>query len=99
LEEIVQVRADLGYPIMVTPFAQFVGSQAAINVVTGERYKEVTDQVSQYGLGLSVGKAPNTCIPKSKQKFSTGAARASWRPSKYLSSPSKKLENSTAGLI
>jgi oxaloacetate decarboxylase alpha subunit len=52
LEEIAQVRAELGYPIMVTPFAQFVGSQAAINVITGERYKEVTDQVIQYALGL-----------------------------------------------
>jgi oxaloacetate decarboxylase (Na+ extruding) subunit alpha len=52
LNEIVQVRAELGYPIMVTPFAQFVGSQAAINIMTGERYKEVTDQVIQYALGL-----------------------------------------------
>jgi oxaloacetate decarboxylase alpha subunit len=52
LEEIVQVRAELGYPIMVTPFAQFVGSQAAINIMTGERYQEVTDQVIQYALGL-----------------------------------------------
>ncbi|MGH7854267.1 MAG: biotin carboxyl carrier protein [Candidatus Binatia bacterium] len=52
LDEIVQVRAELGYPIMVTPFAQFVGSQAAINVMTGERYKEATDQVIQYALGL-----------------------------------------------
>ena len=52
LEEIVQVRAELGHPIMVTPFAQFVGSQAAINIMTGERYKEVTDQVIQYALGL-----------------------------------------------
>jgi oxaloacetate decarboxylase alpha subunit len=52
LEEISQVRAELGYPIMVTPFAQFVGSQAAINVILSERYKEVTDQVIQYALGL-----------------------------------------------
>ena len=52
LDEIVQVSAELGYPIMVTPFAQFVGSQAAINIMTGERYKEVTDQVIQYALGL-----------------------------------------------
>ena len=52
LEEIVLVRAELGYPIMVIPFAQFVGSQAAINVMTAERYKEVTDQVIQYALGL-----------------------------------------------
>jgi len=52
LEEIVQVRSELGYPIMVTPFAQFVGSQAAINIMTGQRYKEVTDQVIQYALGF-----------------------------------------------
>jgi oxaloacetate decarboxylase (Na+ extruding) subunit alpha len=52
LEETAQVRAELGYPIMVTPFAQFVGSQAAINVILAERYKEVTDQVIQYALGL-----------------------------------------------
>lgn len=52
LEEAARVRAEFGYPIMVTPLAQFVGSQAAINVIVGERYKEVTDQVIQYVLGL-----------------------------------------------
>jgi oxaloacetate decarboxylase alpha subunit len=52
LQETAQVRAELGYPIMVTPFAQFVGSQAAINVILSERYREVTDQVIQYALGL-----------------------------------------------
>lgn len=52
LEEVAQVRAEFGHPIMVTPFAQFVGSQAAINVMLGERYKQVTDQVIQYALGF-----------------------------------------------
>ncbi len=51
LEETVTVRADFGYPIMVTPLSQFVGSQAAINVIVGERYKQVTDQVIRYALG------------------------------------------------
>jgi oxaloacetate decarboxylase alpha subunit len=51
LDETVRVRAELGYPIMITPFAQFVGSQAAINIITGERYKEVTDQVIHYAYG------------------------------------------------
>lgn len=51
LEEAGRVRAEFGYPIMVTPLAQFVGSQAAINVIVGERYKEVTDQTIQYALG------------------------------------------------
>ncbi len=52
LDEIVQVRADLGYPIMVTPFSQFVVSQAAINVMLEERYREVTDEVIQFVLGF-----------------------------------------------
>jgi oxaloacetate decarboxylase alpha subunit len=52
LEEAVRVRAEFGYPIMVTPLAQFVGSQAGLNVITGERYKQVSDEVIQYSLGL-----------------------------------------------
>ncbi len=51
LEETIRVRKDLGYPIMVTPLSQFVGSQAAINVIKGERYAQVTDQVIQYATG------------------------------------------------
>jgi oxaloacetate decarboxylase alpha subunit len=51
LEETGRVRVEFGYPIMVTPLSQFVGSQAAINVILGERYKEVTDQVIRYALG------------------------------------------------
>jgi oxaloacetate decarboxylase alpha subunit len=51
LEECARVREEWGWPIMVTPLSQFVGSQAAINVITGERYKEVTDQAIFYALG------------------------------------------------
>ena len=52
LEEAAQVRAEFGYPIMVTPLSQFVGSQAAINVIIGERYKQVTDQTIEYAMGI-----------------------------------------------
>ncbi len=51
LEESVRVRTDLGYPIMVTPFSQFVVSQAAINILSGERYRVVTDEIIKYTLG------------------------------------------------
>ncbi|RJX23558.1 MAG: hypothetical protein C4554_10590 [Dethiobacter sp.] len=51
LEEVVQVRKELGYPIMVTPFSQFVGVQAAYNVITGERYKMIPDGVIEYAAG------------------------------------------------
>jgi len=52
LEEAARVRAEFGYPIMVTPLSQFVGSQAAINVIIGARYKEVTDQTIEYAMGI-----------------------------------------------
>ena len=52
LDEIVQVRKDFGYPIMVTPYSQFVGVQATLNVMSGQRYKELSDQTIQYAIGL-----------------------------------------------
>ena len=52
LEEVSRVRAEFGFPIMVTPYSQFFGVQAAINVMVGERYKEVTDEVLLYALGF-----------------------------------------------
>jgi oxaloacetate decarboxylase (Na+ extruding) subunit alpha len=52
LEEVAQVRTDFGYPVMVTPLSQFVGTQAAINVITGTRYGQVTDETIQFALGL-----------------------------------------------
>lgn len=54
-EETERVRADLGYPIMVTPLSQFVGSQAAINVIVGERYRQVSDKIIEYALGWHGG--------------------------------------------
>src|SRR5262249_7155022 len=51
LEECARVRRELGYPIMITPFAQFVGIQAVLNVMHGERYRHVPDEVKKYALG------------------------------------------------
>lgn len=51
LEECTRVRADLGWPIQVTPFAQFIGVQATLNVMTGDRYSVVPDEVKKYALG------------------------------------------------
>lgn len=52
LEETGRVRTEMGHPIMVTPYSQFVGTQAAMNVIVGERYKVISDEVIQYALGL-----------------------------------------------
>ncbi|MGN6717756.1 MAG: biotin carboxyl carrier protein [Candidatus Binatia bacterium] len=69
LDEAAQVRADFGYPIMVTPLSQFVGSQAAINVIVGERYKEVTDQIIQYALGYWGREGAELMDPEVKAKI------------------------------
>ena len=69
LEECIQLRAEFGYPIMVTPLSQFVGSQAAINVIVGERYKEVTDQAIQYALGRWGKEGADTMDPNVKDKI------------------------------
>jgi oxaloacetate decarboxylase alpha subunit len=69
LEETMQVRSELGYPIMVTPLSQFVGSQAAINVIVGERYKEVTDQIIQYALGYWGREGAELMEPEVKAKI------------------------------
>jgi pyruvate carboxylase subunit B len=56
LEEIPRVREDLGFPPLVTPTSQIVGTQAALNIITGERYKSITNEVKNYFLG-EYGKA------------------------------------------
>ena len=51
MEEVSRVRAELGYPIMVTPFPQIVCGQALYNVIGAERYQNVSDQAIRYVLG------------------------------------------------
>jgi oxaloacetate decarboxylase alpha subunit len=51
LREVALVREELGYPGMATPFSQLVGIQAVLNLVSGNRYSTVPDEVVQYALG------------------------------------------------
>ena len=57
LDEVPRVRKELGYPPLVTPTSQIVGTQATLNVLTGERYKVITTETKNYFLGL-YGRAP-----------------------------------------
>jgi len=59
LKEIPLVRSDLGFPPLVTPSSQIVGTQAVLNVIAGERYKTITNEVKLYMKGR-YGKAPGT---------------------------------------
>src|SRR5574337_209075 len=57
LDEVPRVRKELGYPPLVTPTSQIVGTQATLNVLTGERYKGITTETKNYFWGL-YGRAP-----------------------------------------
>ena len=63
LAEVPRVRADLGYPPLVTPLSQMVGTQALMNVLSGERYKMVPTEIKDYVRGL-YGRPPVTISPE-----------------------------------
>lgn len=68
-EEIIRVRQDLGYPIMVTPFSQFVVSQAAINLFLGERYQQVTDELLKFALGYWGQDSAEAIVPEVRDRL------------------------------
>jgi len=63
LDEVPRVRADLGYPPLVTPSSQIVGTQATLNVVLEERYKVIPEEVRQYVRGY-YGRPPAPIDPE-----------------------------------
>jgi len=63
LQEIPKVRKDLGYPPLVTPMSQMVGTQAVFNVLSGQRYKMTAREVKDYLQGR-YGKTPAEVDPK-----------------------------------
>ncbi len=67
LEETPRVRADLGYPPLVTPLSQMVGVQATVNVLVGERYKNIGKEIKAYIKG-EYGKAPGPIDPDLMKK-------------------------------
>jgi oxaloacetate decarboxylase alpha subunit len=67
LTEVPRVRAELGYPPLVTPSSQIVGTQATLNVVLGERYKVIPAEVKNYVRGY-YGRPPAPIDPEIKKK-------------------------------
>jgi len=68
LKEIPRVRQDLGFPPLVTPTSQIVGTQAVLNVIFRERYARVSKEVKEYCLGY-YGKTPAPIDPQIKKKI------------------------------
>jgi oxaloacetate decarboxylase (Na+ extruding) subunit alpha len=67
LEEVTRVRAEMGYPILVTPVSQFVASQAARNMIDPERWANVSDETVRYFLG-HYGDPPAPVDPDTAEK-------------------------------
>ncbi|WP_048148818.1 pyruvate/oxaloacetate carboxyltransferase [Palaeococcus ferrophilus] len=82
LEEIPRVREDLGWPPLVTPTSQIVGTQAVLNVLFG-RYERVTEEVKNYIKGL-YGRPPAEINPELKKKVLGDEEPITVRPGKLL---------------
>jgi len=67
LEEVPRVREELGFPPLVTPSSQIVGTQATLNVILGERYKVIPAEIKNYVRGY-YGRPPAPIDPEIKQK-------------------------------
>ena len=83
LEEVPRVRADVGYPPLVTPSSQIVGTQAVFNVIMGERYKTVTKEFKGIVRG-EYGKTPVEIDPEFTKKIIGDEKPIDYRPADAL---------------
>ena len=83
LEEMPRVRKDMGYPPLVTPTSQIVGIQAVMNVINGERYKIVSNEVKDYMKGF-YGRAPAPINEEIAQKIIGDEERITCRPADLI---------------
>ena len=83
LQEVPLVRAELGYPPLVTPLSQMVGTQAVMNVLSGERYKMIPKEIKDYVKGL-YGRLPVAISAEMTQKIIGGEEVLSIRPADLL---------------
>ncbi len=97
LAEIPRVREDLGFPPLVTPTSQIVGTQAVLNVLTGTRYKNITNEVKLYLAGR-YGRAPGR-INETVRKMAIGDEEViECRPADRLRDELDRLREEIGGL-
>ena len=95
LEEVPRVRADCGYPPLVTPSSQIVGTQAVYNVIMGERYKMVTKEFKGIVKG-EYGRTPVAIDPDFQKKIIGDEEPVSCRPADLLEPELEKLRSECA---
>ncbi len=83
LEEIPRVRAEVGYPPLVTPLSQIVGTQAVINVLTGKRWAVIPGEMKAYVKGL-YGKPPGPMAPEIEERILGGEEPITGRPGELV---------------
>ncbi len=83
LEEIPRVRADMGYPPLVTPSSQIVGTQAVLNALFGQRYKQVTKETRAVVLG-QYGQTPAPISDEVRKQIAPDAEPITGRPADHL---------------
>ncbi|APX92827.1 oxaloacetate decarboxylase subunit alpha [Halomonas sp. 1513] len=96
-DEIPRVRADLGYPPLVTPTSQFIGSQAVINVLTGERYKTISNEIKRYLLG-GYGRPPAPADPELRRRAVGQEPAEQGRPADLLPPEMTRFREAIGGL-
>ena len=92
LEEVPQVRKDLGYPPLVTPMSQMVGTQSVFNVILGEKYKMVPSEIKNYVKGL-YGRPTVEISQEIKEKIIGKDEVFSGRPADLLEPQLENLRN------
>ncbi|MBI5562606.1 MAG: sodium-extruding oxaloacetate decarboxylase subunit alpha [Deltaproteobacteria bacterium] len=96
LEEIPRVRKDMGYPPLVTPTSQVVGTQATLNVLMGERYKVITSETRNYFKGL-YGRPPGPVDEAAKKAAVGGEKAITCRPADLLEPELEKIARELDG--
>ncbi len=98
LKEVPRVRADLGYPPLVTPSSQIVGTQAVLNVLMGERYKMITKETKGLVRG-EYGKTPVEIAPEIVKKIIGDEERITCRPADKIAPEMDTLRKKCAQWI
>ena len=98
LEEVPNVRKDMGYPPLVTPLSQMVGTQAVMNVITGERYKMVPKEINDYLHG-KYGKSPAPVNEDIRKKIIGDDKVITYRPADDLKPEFKALKEKYKDLV
>jgi len=98
LAEVPKVRADLGYPPLVTPSSQMVGAQAAANVLLGERYKNISKEVKAYLRG-EYGAAPGPVSEELRRAALGEETPITCRPADLLAPGLEAAAREVTGLV